>query len=99
LTEDRCLHNRGGLIRERTLAGLAAARSRGRVGGRPSVIAAAKLRQARRMHTEGVAPGEIAKVLGVGRATVYRHLQAGQEEDTPIKERAHGPVAWSMRSS
>jgi len=54
-------------------------------------MTAAKLRQARRMHTEGVAPGELAKVLGVGRATVYRHLDAGPGKDTPIEDRASDP--------
>lgn len=43
------------------------------------------------MHTEGVAPGEIAKVLGVGRAAVYRHLNAGPRKDTPIEDRAPDP--------
>jgi len=43
------------------------------------------------MHTEGVAPGEMAKVLGVGRATVYRHLDAGPRKDTPIEDRASDP--------
>ena len=38
------------LIRERTQAGLAAARARGRVGGRPTVWTPEKLRTARAMH-------------------------------------------------
>ena len=63
------------LIRERTHAGLAAARPRGRRGGRPSVMTAEKLRAARqlydaRQHTIA----EIAATLGVSRATVYRSL-------------------------
>jgi DNA invertase Pin-like site-specific DNA recombinase len=63
------------LIRERTHAGLAAARARGRRGGRPSVMTAEKLRAARqlydaRQHTIA----EIAATLGVSRATVYRSL-------------------------
>jgi len=37
------------LIRDRTLAGLAAARARGRVGGRPRTMTPAKLRLARAM--------------------------------------------------
>ncbi len=41
------------LIRERTEAGLAAARARGRVGGRPTVWTEAKLRTARAMHASG----------------------------------------------
>jgi DNA invertase Pin-like site-specific DNA recombinase len=64
------------LIRDRTMAGLAAAKRRGRIGGRPSVMTPAKLRQLQRMHAAGESPSEIASVLGVGRATVYRHLSA-----------------------
>ncbi len=40
------------LIRERTLAGLEAAKTRGRRGGRPAVMTPAKLRQAQRMYAE-----------------------------------------------
>jgi DNA invertase Pin-like site-specific DNA recombinase len=64
------------LIRERTRAGLEAARARGRTGGRPSVMTAEKLRAARalydaREHTTA----QIAEVLGVSRATLYRASQ------------------------
>ncbi len=67
------------LIRERTLAGLEAAKTRGRRGGRPPAMTAAKLRQARRMHAENRPISEIATVLGVARATVYRHLMVRDE--------------------
>ncbi len=64
------------LIRERTAAGLAAARARGRVGGRPTVWTEAKLRTARAMHASGEHDvATIARVLGVSRASVYRALQ------------------------
>lgn len=62
------------LIRDRTVAGLEAARARGRRGGRPSAMTPAKLRQAERMRADHRPISEIAAVLGVGRATVYRHL-------------------------
>jgi len=62
------------LIQERTLAGLAAARERGRLGGRPSVLSPAKLKQARRMIGEKTAVTEVAQVLGVSRATLYRRV-------------------------
>jgi DNA invertase Pin-like site-specific DNA recombinase len=63
------------LIRERTLAGLTAARDRGRLGGRPSSMTPQKLAIARqlydgRQHTVAA----IAETLGVSRATIYRHL-------------------------
>lgn len=62
------------LIKERTTAGLAAARRRGRTGGRPTVMTPAKIRAAHRMVNAGTPLTEIAVVLGVGRATLYRHL-------------------------
>nr|WP_202022625.1 recombinase family protein [Rhodococcus sp. MS13] len=64
------------LIQERTVAGLAAARSRGRIGGQPKRIDAAKARQIQRMIEDGTPKSEIAAVLGIGRATLYRHLAA-----------------------
>jgi DNA invertase Pin-like site-specific DNA recombinase len=45
------------LVRERTRAGLAAARARGRRGGRPSVMTPPKLRVAREMYASGQWPG------------------------------------------
>ena len=63
------------LIRERTVAGLAAARARGRVGGRKPSLTPKKVQVARRMYEAGDSTVvEIAKVLGVSRATIYRHL-------------------------
>jgi DNA invertase Pin-like site-specific DNA recombinase len=64
------------LVKERTTAGLAAARARGRTGGRPTVMTTAKVRAAQRMISAGTPLTEVASVLGVGRATLYRHLQA-----------------------
>ena len=63
------------LIRERTNAGLAAARARGRKGGRPSVMTPDKLAVVREMYASGKhTVAAIAAVLGVSRASVYRHL-------------------------
>jgi len=63
------------LIRERTVAGLAAARARGRRGGRPSVLTAHKLQMAREMYASGhYTVAAIATTLGVSRASIYRHL-------------------------
>ncbi len=65
------------LIRERTLAGLAAARARGRVGGRPTVWTEPKLLTARSMHESGKHDvATIARILGVSRASVCRVLAA-----------------------
>jgi DNA invertase Pin-like site-specific DNA recombinase len=61
------------LIRERTAAGLAAARARGRRGGRPSVLAGHKL--AREVYRSGqYSVAAIATTLGVSRSSIYRHL-------------------------
>jgi DNA invertase Pin-like site-specific DNA recombinase len=63
------------LIRERTAAGLAAARARGRHGGRPSVMTAHKVRVAGEMYASGqYTVSAIATTLGVSRASIYRHL-------------------------
>lgn len=63
------------LIRERTMAGLAAARSRGRVGGRPPVMTPDKIKVARQLYkAKELTVEEIAKTIGVSRKTVYRHL-------------------------
>ncbi|MBJ7353767.1 MAG: recombinase family protein [Thermoleophilaceae bacterium] len=70
------------LIRERTSAGLAAARSRGRIGGRPTVMTPKKLEMAKSMLAAKNADGssehtvdDIASTIGVSRATVYRALR------------------------
>jgi DNA invertase Pin-like site-specific DNA recombinase len=68
------------LIRERTAAGLAAARERGRVGGRPSSMTADKLAVARQMLAEGRPKSVIAKTIGVSRPTLYEHLGRNSSE-------------------
>jgi DNA invertase Pin-like site-specific DNA recombinase len=60
------------VTRERTLAGLAAARERGRVGGRPKALSQAMVAVAKTMLADGRRPGEVAAELGVGRSTIYR---------------------------
>jgi len=65
------------LIRERTQAGLAAARARGRVGGRPSVMNKKKVAQAQKLYeSRDHTVAEIAELLGVSVATIYRHLRS-----------------------
>jgi DNA invertase Pin-like site-specific DNA recombinase len=63
------------LIRERTRAGLAAARARGRVGGRRRIIGADKLKVAQRLMADPtLSIPEICRTLGVSRSTLYRYL-------------------------
>lgn len=64
-----------GVIRERTRAGLAAARLRGRCGGRPSALDPRRLAAARAMHADpATRVADICATLGVSRSTLYRHL-------------------------
>ena len=59
------------LIRERTRAGLTAARARGRQGGRPSSLTDDQALTARRFEQKDMTVAQIGKVLGVSRSTVY----------------------------
>ena len=62
------------LIVDRTKAGLAAAKSRGRVGGRPSVVTPEKLAAARALVAGGSTMQAAADAVGIGKATLYRHI-------------------------
>jgi DNA invertase Pin-like site-specific DNA recombinase len=66
------------LIRERTKAGLAAAKARGRIGGRPKGLSAeaqTKARAVKSMHTlKTHTIFEIGQLFHLSRATVYRYL-------------------------
>jgi DNA invertase Pin-like site-specific DNA recombinase len=65
------------LVRERTMAGLTAARARGRIGGRPPSMTPEKVMVARQMYSSREHTVEaIANTLGVSRKTIYRHLAA-----------------------
>jgi len=65
------------LIRERTQAGLKAARSRGRLGGRPKAMDDKTAKMALTLHKDGKTPiAEICRTLKVSRATFYRNLKA-----------------------
>jgi DNA invertase Pin-like site-specific DNA recombinase len=62
------------LIKDRTKAGLEAAKAQGRTGGRPTVITDDLLTAAKARKAKGESVSAIAKALGVSRATLYRHL-------------------------
>jgi DNA invertase Pin-like site-specific DNA recombinase len=63
------------LIRERTKAGLAAARARGRKGGRPKALTQDKLAVAREMYeSKRYTLAAIGRTVGVSRSTLYRAL-------------------------
>jgi DNA invertase Pin-like site-specific DNA recombinase len=63
------------IMRARTIDGLAAARARGRVGGRKPVMTQPKIDMAKKMYSEGKYITDIAAVLGVSRPTIYRALE------------------------
>lgn len=63
------------LRRERQMEGIAAAKAKGIYKGRPKSINAA---QVRALLQQGVGPTEVARQLGIGRASVYRMAKANQ---------------------
>ena len=64
-----------GIIRERTIAGLAAAKARGRTGGRPRVMTPQTLAAAKALLETGeLTIREVAKQLGISEATIYKHI-------------------------
>lgn len=63
------------LIRERTVAGLAAARERGSRPGRPSVVTPEKVTAARALLDQGATVTDAARAVGLSRPTLYRALE------------------------
>ncbi len=69
------------IIRERTRAGLEAAKARGRQGGRPPKLTPDDLIAAKAMLAETTfTVGDVARRLGVSPATLYRHLPAARSQ-------------------
>lgn len=63
------------LIRDRTKAGLAAARARGRAGGRPKKLTDEKIRMAKQLHADANNKvSDILNVLNVGKSSFYKML-------------------------
>jgi DNA invertase Pin-like site-specific DNA recombinase len=66
------------LIRERTQAGLLAARARGRKGGRPKSLTGKKMAMAQALYNDkNNTVDEICKTLNISRATLYRYIKTG----------------------
>src|SRR3954462_12471892 len=64
------------LIRERTHAGLQAARARGRLFGRPKMLTPQQVKQLRSLaRDEHTTVPEICQTLGISRATYYRYVR------------------------
>jgi DNA invertase Pin-like site-specific DNA recombinase len=67
------------LIRERTQAGLTAARARGRIGGRPKALTARQLSIAQSLYADSkTSIPEICQTLKISKATLYRALKTGE---------------------
>lgn len=80
------------LIRERTMAGLASARSRGRKGGRKFAMTKAQVRLAQAaMGNKETSVGDLCEELGVTRTTLYRYV--GPQGEL----RQHGNRVLSMK--
>lgn len=68
-----------GVIRERTRAGLDAARARGRTGGRPSALSPDDLAAAKALLCDpDITVEQVARRLGVVPSTLYRHIPGGR---------------------
>ena len=76
------------LIRERTNAGLAAARARGRKGGRPKGGSAKKQEAALALRQDPKrSVGEICEMLRISQATFYRYVLAGKANEEQEQNR------------
>lgn len=68
-----------GLIRERTIAGLASAKAAGRVGGRPRTMSESDVGAARALLSDpAISVAEAARRLNVSPATLYRYMPGGR---------------------
>ena len=64
------------LIRERTLAGIASARARGKLGGRPKKLTAKQIEMAQKLMKDPTnSIREICETLKISRSTLYRYCQ------------------------
>jgi len=80
------------VIQERTRAGLAAARSRGRRGGRPTLMDIRKISAARAMRSDPAnSAADICRAFGISRATLYRNLPIRPKPDPATPEAAQLP--------
>ncbi len=79
------------LIRERTRAGLVAARARGRAGGRKPKLDARQIREIKRLMSDPTIPGsQIAERYKVSRATIYKVAPRSNAPATETQTGASG---------
>jgi DNA invertase Pin-like site-specific DNA recombinase len=88
------------LLRERTRAGLEAARRRGRKLGRPRALSESQFQRLKRMAAAGQSTRHIAQVLGIGKSIVAREVQALQAEcpENPLAARP-APASETLDSA
>lgn len=67
------------LIAERTRAGLAAAKSKGRIGGRKRKMTQSKIESAKKLLSSGTLPKDVARNLGISVPTLYRWIPASEQ--------------------
>ncbi|HAT2585862.1 TPA: recombinase family protein [Citrobacter freundii] len=68
-------------IIERTRAGLAVARAKGRIGGRKRVMTTDIVSRARNMFSNGATLRQVALVLEVSEKTVYKYIPASEQRE------------------
>jgi DNA invertase Pin-like site-specific DNA recombinase len=69
------------LIRERTQAGLLAARARGRTGGRPKALRDRRLSMAQALYNNKQnSIADICQTLKISKATLYRYIKTGERQ-------------------
>ena len=70
------------IIRDRTRAGLDAAKSRGRLGGRPSKLSDKDIEVAKTLlKNHDITVAKVAKKMGVSFATLYRYIPKAREQE------------------
>ena len=69
------------LIRERTMEGLASARARGRMGGRPGKDKKIVEQALTRYDSKAYSVDEISKTTGISRATLYKYVNLRKEKN------------------
>src|SRR3954454_950180 len=68
------------IIKERTQAGLSAARTRGKTGGRPKALSEKQVQILHQLAADrSNSVQDICRTLGISRKTFYRYVNAGQE--------------------
>ena len=100
-----------GIIRQRTMAGLEAAKARGRTGGRPPSMTEADITAAKAMlRANCISVAEVAERLSVSQSTLYPHLPGGRGAERLCEQNrrklghgdiAHGthPALWAVSAS